>query len=174
MILLGIDPGTAKLGYGVLNVPDIGKETKGYKKYPKLLDCDVIITKPDKDMPERLKLIYDNLKRISKEFKPDIMIIEKVFFNTNAKTAISVGQAQGVAMLVAAEGKMRVYQYTALQAKKVLTGYGRSDKSEMKDAVQEALGLDIRLKSPDANDAVAIGLCFLHKDYENHITGKGK
>lgn len=171
MIIMGIDPGTAKLGYALVSVSDSKSEKKGYKKLPKLLESNVITTPAGMVMQKRLKIIYNNITSISKEFKPDIMVIEKLFFNTNVRTAMSVGQARGVVMLVAGYKRMDVYEYTALEAKKVLTDYGRASKKEMQEAVKEALGLTDKVKSIDANDAVAMCLCFLHKDYETHMAG---
>jgi crossover junction endodeoxyribonuclease RuvC len=96
------------------------------------------------------------------------MVIEKLFFNTNAKTAIAVGQARGITMLTAANRNIPIYEYTALEAKFVLTGYGRSSKKEVQEAVKKHLNLDTLVKSDDANDAVAIALCFIKKDLKNY------
>lgn len=150
MIILGIDPGTASMGYGVIKID---------KKKPLLQGQGVIRTKPDVEMPKRLEILYSNLIDITKEFKPKVIVIESLFFNTNAKTAISVGQARGISMLVAAKNDILVTEYTALQAKKVITGYGRSDKKEMQKAVKKLLGLRKIIKPDDANDGVAMALC---------------
>ena len=91
------------------------------------------------------------------------MVIEKLFFNTNSKTAMTVGQARGICMLVAANHNIKVYEYTALEAKKELTGYGRADKKDMQKSVMEYLNLKEIIKSDDANDAVAIVLCYIRK-----------
>lgn len=92
------------------------------------------------------------------------MVIERLFFNTNVKTAMTVGQARGVALLVGAEYDLPIYEYTALQAKLALTGYGRAEKSVMQEAVQKYLGLTDKIKPDDANDAVAMTLCYLTKE----------
>ena len=146
MIILGIDPGTASMGYGVLQVEDLK---------PKLKDKGVIKTLPDLEMPKRLEVLYSNLYNITEEFKPELFVIESLFFNTNTKTAITVGQARGVSMLVAAKNNISVTEYTALQAKKAITGYGRADKKDMQIAVKKMLGLREEIKPDDANDCVA-------------------
>jgi crossover junction endodeoxyribonuclease RuvC len=158
MIIIGIDPGTARMGYGII------EKVKGRR--PKLIESDTLITSPKLELQDRLNFLYNNLSKVVTQYNPDVMVIEKLFFNTNAKTAIAVGQARGINMLVAAKKKLKVYEYTALQAKKVLTGYGRADKKEMQKAVMERLGLEKIVKSDDANDGVAIALCFVEKDFE--------
>jgi crossover junction endodeoxyribonuclease RuvC len=154
MLILGIDPGTARTGYALLD----------FNSKPVLLSSDVIETPPEIEMHKRLKILYRELNDISKTHKPDIMVVERLFFNTNVKTAISVGQSRGISLLVAANKNMQVFEYTALQAKLVLTGYGRSTKKEVQTAVRDLLKLDGEVKSDDANDAVAIALCHLKKE----------
>ena len=158
MIVLGIDPGTARMGYCVIQVLAKGKS--------RLLETDVLVTKPDLDHHMRLKVLYNGLNALVKKYSPEVMVIERIFFNTNAKTAISIGEARGISLLAAAKGNLKVFEYTALEAKLVLTGYGRSDKKVMQEAVKNALGLEKIVKSDDANDAVAIALCFQKKDYK--------
>jgi crossover junction endodeoxyribonuclease RuvC len=158
MKILGIDPGTARLGYAFVDVCIKGKRVK-----VKLLKADTLITKPDLEQHKRLKFLYKSLQALIKEFSPDTMVIEKLFFNTNAKTAINVGQARGISLLAAADKNMNVFEYTALEAKFVLTGYGRSDKKQMQEAVKDILKLESIVKSDDANDAVAMALCFTRK-----------
>ncbi len=156
MIIIGIDPGTAKMGYGVIKV---GKSSKKIE----LLESDVLITHPNLEPENRLKFLYKSLNSIIKNYKPDVMVIERLFFNTNAKTAIAVGQARGISMLAAANKKIKVNEYTALEAKLELTGYGRSDKKVMQEAVRKLFSLSKQVKSDDANDAVAMALCFVKK-----------
>lgn len=157
MTILGIDPGTASTGYAFV------KTEKG-KKLPKIVTCGVVSTGKDLEMHRRLKYIHLQLSSLCKKYKPDYMVIERLFFNTNAKTAMTVGQARGVALLVGAEHDLIIYEYTALQAKLALTGYGRAEKSVMQKAVQEYLGLAEKIKPDDANDAVAMALCYLSKE----------
>ncbi len=155
MIILGIDPGTARTGYAVLNV----------KSRPFLVESDVIVTPPDVDMHKRLKILFRELTEIATKFKPDTMSIERLFFNTNVKTAITVGQSRGISLLVAANKKMKVFEYTALEAKLAITGYGRSDKKQVQEAVKNYLKLENIVKSDDANDAVAMALCYVKKEF---------
>lgn len=150
MIILGIDPGTAAMGYGVIKIDNHA---------PILKDFGVIKTLSGQEMHKRLSILYANLDDITKKYKPELIVIESLFFNTNTKTAMTVGQARGVSMLVAAHNNVNLTEYTALQAKRVLTGYGRSDKKQMQDAVKEILGLSQVIKSDDANDGVAMALC---------------
>lgn len=159
MIILGIDPGTAKTGYAFIQTR---KGVKA-KSLPKIVVCGVVTTGKDAKMPRRLKYLHIQLSSLCKKYKPDLMVVERLFFNTNAKTAISVGQARGIVLLVGAEYDIDVYEYTALQAKFVLTGYGRAEKGVMQEAVQKYLGLEEKVKPDDANDAVAIALCHLAK-----------
>ena len=158
MIIIGVDPGTARMGYGVI------EKFKG--KRTKLLESETLITTPKLDVQDRLNFLYNNLTKAVKKHKPEVMVIERLFFNTNAKTAMAVGQARGIILLVASKAKIRVHEYTALEAKKCLTGYGRADKKEMQDAVMKSLGLKKIVKSDDANDGVAMALCFVEKDFD--------
>jgi len=159
MIILGIDPGTASTGYAFVKV----NKGAGAKSLPKILACGVVTTGKTLEMPRRLRYIYIQINSLCKKYKPDLMVIERLFFNTNAKTAMTVGQARGVALLVGAEYDLDVYEYTALQAKFVLTGYGRAEKSAMQKAVKDYLGLSEHVRPDDANDAVAMVLCHLAK-----------
>ncbi len=156
MIILGIDPGTASMGYGVIEI---------LNNKPKLKGHGVIKTYPKQEMHKRLGVLYSNLSDVAKEYKPKIIVIESLFFNTNAKTAISVGQARGISMLIAAHHNAGVQEYTALQAKKIIAGYGRADKKDMQIAVRKVLGLRKDIKPDDANDGVAMALCYYMLNY---------
>jgi crossover junction endodeoxyribonuclease RuvC len=155
MLILGIDPGTARTGYAVLEL----------KKTPRLIATDVITTPAGVDMHKRLKILYRELNEIVDKYSPDTMVVERLFFNTNVKTAISVGQSRGISLLVAANKDLNLFEYTALQAKLAITGYGRSDKKEVQEGVKKFLKLDGVVKSDDANDAVAIALCYCIKEF---------
>jgi crossover junction endodeoxyribonuclease RuvC len=159
MIIMGIDPGTARTGYALIQVEEDSFED------PKLLACDCIITPAGHDMHLRLHQLHTDLTRIVRKQTPDIMIIERLFFNTNVKTALTVGQARGIPLLVAGKHRLDVVEYTALQAKKVLAGYGRANKKDMQEAVKKYMNFDEIIKSDDANDALAMALCYLHKDH---------
>ena len=158
MIILGIDPGTAKMGYGVVEI----KRNK-----PRLIETNDLKTPAGMDMHKRLRILYRGLNGIIRDHSPHIMVVERLFFNTNVKTAMSVGQARGIALLAATNKKMDVFEYTALEAKKELAGHGRADKKTVQMAVKEILGLNEKVKSDDANDAVAMALCFFKKDFNN-------
>src|SRR5689334_21649423 len=117
------------MGYSILDASPKGNV--------KLVHHDCMMTHQDYEMQYRLRFLYKELKEIAKKFSPEVMVIERIFFNVNAKTAIHVGQARGIALLAAADTKMKVFEYTALQAKQVLTGYGRADKKQMQAAVMD-------------------------------------
>ncbi len=154
MIILGIDPGTATTGYGVI-------ETSTTEV--KFVTCGAVRTKAGVAMPTRLLRLRKELKSVIKEFKPEAMVVEKLFFNRNAKTAMTVSQAKGVILLVAAEQGLDILEYTALQAKKELTGYGRADKKQVEKAVKKHLHLRRKVKPDDAADALAIAICHVKK-----------
>lgn len=156
MVILGIDPGTARLGYGIVKVKS--------KSSLSLITSDVFITKKELDIQDRLLYLFQSLVNLIKDYKPDLMVVERIFFNTNAKTAMSVGQARGVILLSAASTKTPIWEYTALEAKLALTGYGRADKKLVQERVKEILGLEKIIKSDDADDAVAMALCYVSKE----------
>ena len=159
MILLGIDPGTAATGYGIVNIEDPSNLLA--------IDYGNIKTSKDQLMPERLLKIYNSTRYIVDKFKPDAFVIERLFFNTNAKTAISVGQARGVFILIAGEYKLPVFEYTALEAKMELTGYGRAQKDEVRQKVADMLSIKVAIKPIDASDALAMALCHSIKMTKN-------
>ncbi|KKS14271.1 MAG: Crossover junction endodeoxyribonuclease RuvC [candidate division WWE3 bacterium GW2011_GWC1_41_7] len=155
MLILGIDPGTARTGYAIVQL----------SSEPKLIETSTIVTPPELEMHKRLKMLYRELNGIVKKHSPDVMVVERLFFNTNVKTAIAVGQSRGISLLVAANKNIMVTEYTALEAKCALTGYGRSKKKEMQEAVKNILKLESVVKSDDANDAVAMALCYVKKEF---------
>jgi crossover junction endodeoxyribonuclease RuvC len=155
MIILGIDPGTATTGYGII---------KTSSKKMKFVGCGAVRTKAGVDMPVRLLCLRDEIKGLIREFKPKALVVEKLFFNRNAKTAMTVSQAKGVVLLTAAEAKLPVFEYTALEAKKELVGYGRADKKEVKKAVKKCLGTRKKITPIDAADALAMAICHVRKE----------
>lgn len=172
LIILGIDPGTADTGYGgiQINIKNQGSKIKDQKSKIKdkqtplsTLCYGSIKTKAGLPMQNRLHTLYNELGEVFKKYKPDVVIIERLFFNTNAKTAISVGQARGVVMLLCSQYNCELTEYTALQAKLELTGYGRADKKEMQAKVAQILGIEEKIKPDDAADALAMGICYLSK-----------
>lgn len=149
MRIIGIDPGTGILGFGVIDV-------SGNKLT--MVDAGVITTPAYTPLDERLEEIYDGLVGIIAETKPDVMSIEKLFFARNVTTAISVSHARGVAMLSGRKARLPIAEYTPLQIKQTLTGYGRADKKQMQEMVKLQLGLHTIPKPDDAADALAAAI----------------
>ncbi len=149
MRIIGIDPGTGILGFGVIDI------TKGKTK---LVTAGVIRTPPHTPLPDRLVDIYDGLTEIIAETSPTVMAIEKLFFNQNVTTAMSVSHARGVAMLTGQQAGLRIEEYTPLQIKQTMTGYGRADKKQMQEMVRMHLGLTDVPKPDDCADALAAAI----------------
>lgn len=149
MRIIGIDPGTGILGFGVIDAKG-GKTT--------LVDAGVIRTPAHTPLPERLSEIYDGLSEIIKETHPQIMAIEKLFFAQNVTTAISVAHARGVAMLTGKQAELQIEEYTPLQIKQTMTGYGRASKKQMQEMVRLQLGLAEPPKPDDCADALAAAI----------------
>ena len=150
MIILGIDPGTATTGFGVI-------KKEGNKLYPINYGC--IETKPNTAMPDRLNEILKQTEKIIKKHKPEVMACEELFFFKNAKTVITVAQARGVLVVAARKNMIPVFEYTPLQIKQALTGYGRAEKEQMQKMVKILLSLDKIPKPDDAADALAVAIC---------------
>ena len=150
MRILGIDPGIARCGWGVI------EEIKNEKLKIKNYGC--VETLADIAVEQRLKIIYDSVLDIIKKHEPDALAIEELFFNTNAKTAFIVGQARGVVLLASAKQNIPVAIYTPLQVKVAVTGYGRADKNQMGQMVKTILKLKSIPKPDDVSDALAIAL----------------
>lgn len=151
--ILGIDPGYAIVGFGVL-------EYDGYKFTP--VHFGAITTEAGTDFNLRLKTIYDDMNTVMTTFMPDVMAIEKLFFNTNQKTGIDVAQARGVILLSAINAGVPVYEYTPLQVKQSVVGYGRAEKPQVMDMTRRILGLATVPKPDDTADALAIAICHGH------------
>jgi crossover junction endodeoxyribonuclease RuvC len=151
MRIIGIDPGTGILGFGVIEV---------VKNKMKLIDAGVITTPAHTPLDERLEDIFDSLTTIIGETKPDVMSIEKLFFAQNVTTAMSVSHARGVAMLAGRKGKLPIYEYTPLQIKQTVTGYGKADKKQVQEMVRIQLGLAEIPKPDDCADALAAAITY--------------
>lgn len=149
MRIIGIDPGTGILGFGVIDV-------QGAKI--SLVTAGVVKTPAHTPLDERLEEIYDGLTEIIAETKPDMMSIEKLFFARNVTTAMSVSHARGVAMLAGRKARLPIHEYTPLQIKQTLTGYGKADKKQVQEMVRLQLGLKIVPKPDDAADALAAAI----------------
>ncbi|MGL4687537.1 MAG: crossover junction endodeoxyribonuclease RuvC [Fusobacteriaceae bacterium] len=153
MRVLGIDPGTAIVGYGIVDFD---------KNEYKTINYGCIYTDKDLELEERLLIIYNELEEIIEKFKPDYMAVEELFFFKNAKTVISVGQARGVVILAGMKGGLSPKGYTPLQVKMGITGYGRADKQQVQKMVQKILALDEIPKPDDAADALAVAVTHIN------------
>lgn len=153
MRILGIDPGTGITGWGIIDKDPM--TNNGYK----VIDYGVIRTSTGLDMPMRLKDLHDELDGIIKRYKPDEVGVEDLFFFKNQKTVIKVGQARGVIILTAVNNNLPVFDYTPLQVKQSITGYGRAEKKQVQRMVKMVLGLKTIPKPDDAADALAVAIC---------------
>ena len=160
MIILGIDPGIAIVGYGVVQYTG--------NKF-KTIDYGAITTKAHTKIDFRLNDVYDGVCELIHKYKPDAVSIEELFFNTNVKTAITVAHARGVIVLAAAKCGVETFEYTPLQIKQALTGYGRADKFQMQNMVKIMLKLNAVPKPDDVADALAIAICHAHSQKSNKI-----
>lgn len=158
MIVLGIDPGIARTGWGVI-------EVKGAKVQALNYGCFETLAK--EELPVRLEKLYQEISKLIKTYKPQVLGIEELFFNTNAKTALIVGHARGVVLLCAAQAGLEIKGFTPLEVKIALTGYGRAEKTQMGKMVKAVLNLKEIPKPDDTADALAIALtyAFSNKDY---------
>ena len=151
MIILGIDPGLATLGYGVIE-----KDARGNCR---AVDFGVVVTPKDEGLPVRLAMLEEGINRILAKFDPDEIAMEELFFSKNITTGIAVAHARGVALLTCVKHCGKLYEYTPMQIKQALTGYGKADKKQMQSVVTSLLKLKTVPKPDDAADALAIALC---------------
>ncbi len=158
---IGIDPGTARLGYAVV------EEQRGSLS---LVTCGVVETPSGQQMPQRLLHLFTSLSQIVREFAPHEMAVEELFFAKNTTTVISVGQARGIALLVAAEAGLRVCEYKPMQVKQAVHGYGLASKAQLGEMVRVLLHLTSVPRPDDAADAAAIAICHLHTSHLEHRT----
>ncbi|ADY56413.1 Crossover junction endodeoxyribonuclease ruvC [Syntrophobotulus glycolicus DSM 8271] len=150
MLILGIDPGTATTGYGLI-------EKTGQKITPVEYSC--WRTPAGLPMPQRLLMLSEFLEEVLGKYSPSHLVVEELFFNRNVTTVISVGQARGVILLAAAKYKIPAYEYTPLQVKQAVAGYGKATKQQVQYMVKAILGLKECPKPDDTADALAIGIC---------------
>ncbi len=157
MIILGIDPGTATTGYGIVKIKNQKLKTKNYLK---CLDYGVIQTSLKFSDSERLKKLNQELNKIIKKYQPDILAVENVYFFKNLKTAVPVSQAKGVILFTAAKKKIPVYEFTPLQVKMAITGYGKAKKGQVQKMIKTLLNLNENTFSfDDSADALAVAIC---------------
>jgi len=157
MRVLGIDPGTASMGFALVE-GDAGRSDQAV-----LVECGVIRTRPPTPMAERLGQIHAAISELIAELKPDCVAVEELFFSSNVTTALSVGQARGVVMLAAAQAGLDVAEYKPNAIKQCLTGYGAADKRQVQDMLRISLGLPEAPRPDDAADAAAVALCHLQQ-----------
>ena len=153
MRILGVDPGYAIVGYGVVEFDGVRFSTVGY---------GAITTEANTPFPDRLKSIYDDMTAVIKKYRPDCIAIERLYFNTNTTTAIDVAQARGVIILAAKNCSLEIAEYTPLQVKQAITGYGRAEKYQVMEMVKNLLFLSAVPKPDDTADALALTICHGH------------
>ena len=153
MRILGIDPGFAITGYSIIDYTG--------NKF-KLINAGAITTKAGVSFPIRLTKIYDDLQVIIDKFKPDAISVEELFFNQNVKTAINVAQARGVILIIGCKNNIPTYEYTPLQVKQAVAGYGRADKIQVQKMVKTILNTETLPKLDDITDSMAVGICHAH------------
>ena len=163
MIILGIDPGYAIVGYGLIDYTN---------NHFTVLDYGAITTPAKMDFNRRLEIIHDELELIIMKHKPDCMAIEKLFYNTNAKTVIDVAQARGVILFTAQKHGLEVSEYTPLQVKQSVVGYGRAEKKQVQEMMRIMLKLEKVPKPDDTADALAMAICHAHSS--GSLVGKLK
>ncbi|MDD2730841.1 MAG: crossover junction endodeoxyribonuclease RuvC [Candidatus Portnoybacteria bacterium] len=154
MLILGIDPGTAIIGYGLIEAE------RGQNCRAKAFGC--IKTAAGLATARRLNDLHSALTKIIKKYRPDAMAVEDIFFFKNLKTAVKVSQARGVILLAGQQCHLPIYEFTPLQVKQALTGYGRAEKKQIQQMVKAVLGLDDLPRPDDAADALAIAVCCFH------------
>lgn len=150
MRILGIDPGIATVGFGIVD------SDRGKMKY---IACGVITTPAKTSLSSRLDLIYNDLNELFESFKPDVISVEELFFNTNITTGIAVAHGRGVILLAAHRAGIPIFEYTPLQVKQAVVGYGRAEKRQVIDMVRRLLNMPAPPKPDDAADAVALAIC---------------
>lgn len=165
MFVLGIDPGLSRCGYGAVEVGPGG---------PRARALGVIRTSPSDDLPDRLAELQTELRALIAELRPDVVAVERIFFQNNVRTAMSVGQASGITMAEAVTAGCAVTQYSPNEVKLAVTGDGAADKAQVQEMVRRLLGLDVAPRPADAADAAALALCHLaHAPAMERISAAG-
>ncbi len=158
MVILGIDPGYATVGYGVID----------YQRGRfQVLDYGAVTTPAGLDFPSRLQIIYEGITELCDRFHPDCMSVEELFFNTNITTGIQVGHARGVILLAGHQKGVEMFEYTPLQVKQSVVGYGRAEKHQVMEMTRQLLGLSRIPRPDDAADALALAICHAHSSKSN-------
>ena len=165
MLVLGIDPGTAITGYGLVREDEQGLA---------LATCGTISTPAGEPLSLRLQAIYRGLAAIIQQYQPDQAAVEELFFSRNVRTALAVGHARGVTLLALADGNVPLFEYKPLEVKQAITGYGGADKRQVQEMVRMLLNLDRIPQPDDAADAIAVAVCHVHSARMRALTrGEG-
>jgi len=157
--ILAIDPGTAATGYAIL-------EKSKHATKPDVKEYGCITTTAKTPLPERLGILAKDLRKIIKKYKPEELAVEKLFFAKNVKTGIAVGQARGVILLVGAENRLQISEYSPAEVKQAVSGYGQAPKAQVQKMIKTILSLEKTPRPDDAADAIAIGLCHLQTNHQ--------
>ena len=162
MIILGIDPGSRKTGYGIIS-----------KQGNRLIHIDngAIFTQSAKDFPQRLEIIFTGLSAIIAQYQPEVVAVEDVFLAKNAQSALKLGQARGAAIVAAVNVGLSIYEYTAMQVKQAVVGTGRADKTQVQQMIKALLNLP-EIAQEDASDALAVAVCHAHSAGINALLKK--
>ena len=160
MVILGIDPGIAIVGYGII-------EYKNNKF--RVIDYGAVTTNANTPTDQRLALVYKGIDILIKKYDIDEVAIEELFFNKNVKTAITVAQARGVIMLACTHNGKPIYEYTPLQIKQAVTGYGKADKNQVIYMTMNILGIREKIKPDDTADALAVAICTAHSSHNDRL-----
>ena len=160
MLVLGVDPGLATTGYGLVRETEGGLQAVAY---------GVVTTSAEDALPERLRQLYRELSALIQKYQPDEGAVEELFFSQNVRTAMSVGQARGVALLALADANLPVTDYTPLTVKQAVSGFGGADKIQMQTTVKMLLRLESLPRPDDAADALAVAICHLHSARLNQM-----
>jgi crossover junction endodeoxyribonuclease RuvC len=161
MLVIGIDPGTATTGYGLVKEDSSGSLV--------VEQFGAILTPANMPMPKRLTMLYHRLQEIILLHRPQVAAVEKLFFQRNVRTALSVGQARGVILLALAEADLPIHEYNPLEVKQAVAGYGGADKNQMQQMVRALLNLEQIPQPDDAADALAVAICHLHSARMNYL-----
>jgi crossover junction endodeoxyribonuclease RuvC len=162
MITLGVDPGTATMGFGVVHGDGD----------PKLLEHGVVKTRSTEPMPERLLQLFNGLNQVIVDHAPDVMAVEQLFFARNVTNALAVGQARGVVLLAGAQHGIPVFEYKPSEVKLAVTGHGAADKQQVQSMVQLILNLDAIPHPDDAADALAVAICHVYSSRLGRIASR--
>ncbi|HHW03445.1 MAG TPA: crossover junction endodeoxyribonuclease RuvC [Thermoanaerobacterales bacterium] len=165
MLIMGIDPGIAISGYGLIYHENNNN---------KVIEYGVLRTNPDISVPKRLEYIFNGYMELIRKYNPEAIAVEELFFNKNAKTIITVGQARGAALLAASLEDIEVFEYTPLQVKQAVVGYGRADKPQIQEMTKMLLNLKELPKPDDAADALAVALCHIYSFKLKSIIDNGR